>query len=134
MKAIASNDMEIQTGEAVLVRNSRNGAWVYCHFSHIDKNEERKYVTSYIACKYCIPYKGNEDLVGTTKNFNEPFKFRFGAKVKAFGATETCNNGKIGILIDQDKDDPYYRYKVAFPINDNTKRNTYWFSEIEYLD
>lgn len=62
------------------------------------------------------------------------FEFRFGAKVKGYGATEACNNNKIGILIDQDKDDPYYTYKVAFPINDNTEGNTDWFSEIEYLD
>lgn len=224
MKAIASNGVEIQTGEAVLVRNSRNGAWVYCNFSHADKSEERKYVTSYVACKYCIPYKGNEDLVGTTGDFNIPKnssfaytekqeqwiknynirvedkvkitrkansrengwgtywnsemdntvgkcgkliaidheksdnvgililvddeehwypyhilekvekKFKFGAKVKAYNATDVCNNNKIGILIDQDKDDPYYKYRVAFPVNDNTEGNTDWFSEIEYLD
>lgn len=131
MKAIASNGMEIQTGEAVLVRNSRNDAWVYCNFSHVDKSEERKYVTSYVACKYCIPYKGNEDLVGTTKNFNESFKFKFGAKVMAYNGMEVEN--KLGVLIDQDMDDSHYKYRVAFQINDNEGR-TDWFAKIEYLE
>lgn len=131
MKAIASNSIEIQTGEAVLVRNSRNGVWVYCNFSHIDKNEERKYVTSYVACKYCIPYKGNEDLVGTTKNFNEPFEFKFGAKVMAYNGMEVEN--KFGVLIDQDMNDSHYKYRVAFQINDNEGR-TDWFAKIEYLE
>lgn len=131
MKAIASNGMEIQTGEAVLVRNSRNGAWVYCNFSHVDKSEERKYVTSYVACKYCIPYKGNEDLVGTTKGFTKVPKFKFGAKVMAYNGMEVEN--KIGVLIDQDLDDSLYKYKVAFQINDNEGR-TDWFTKIEYLE
>lgn len=131
MKAIASNGMEIQTGEAVLVRNSRNGAWVYCNFSHVDKSEERKYVTSYVACKYCIPYKGNEDLVGTTKDFTKASKFKFGAKVMAYNGMEVEN--KFGVLIDQDLDDSFYKYKVAFQINDN-EGHTDWFTKIEYLE
>lgn len=132
MKAIASNGIEIQTGEAVLVRNSRNGVWVYCNFSHIDKNEERKYVTSYVACKYCIPYKGNEDLVGTTRNFNEPFEFRFGAKVKAWG--NYAIEEQIGILIGQDLNDINERYYVAFPANNEEGGDATWFSDIEYLE
>ena len=131
MKAIASNGMEIQTGDEVLVRDSTNGSWLYCLFSHVNKNEELKYATSFTTCKYCIPYKGNEDLVGTTRNFNEPFKFKFGAKVMAYNGMEVEN--KIGILIDQDLDDSFYKYKVAFQINDNEGR-TDWFAKIEYLE
>ena len=133
MKAIASNDMEIQTGEAVLVRNSRNGAWVYCHFSHVDKSEERKYVTSYVACKYCIPYKENEDLVGTTKNFNEPFKFKFGAKVK----TQLGLKIVTGILIGyRNKEKWYDTYRVAINESDDDDYTgeTHWVSKIEYIE
>ena len=133
MKAIASNGVEIKTGDEVLVRDSTNGSWLYCLFSHVNKNEELKYATSFTTCKYCIPYKGNEDLVGTTKNFNEPFKFKFGAKVKAYDGMETKSKNKLGILIDQDIDDSRYKYRVAFQINDNEGR-TDWFAKLEYLE
>ena len=84
MKAIASNGVEIKTGDEVLVRDDKNQNWKYCHFSHKDDDDTNcPYYSSYMCSTYCIPYKGNEDLVGTTKNFNEPFEFRFGAKVKA---------------------------------------------------
>ena len=128
MKAIASNDMEIQTGDAVLVRCCNNEKWKYSIFSHKDSTS---YVTSGFSYYFCIPYKDNKDLVGTTKNFIKPFKFKFGAKVMAYNGMEVEN--KIGVLIDQDLDDSLYKYKVAFQINDNEGR-TDWFTKIEYLE
>ena len=132
MKAIASNGIEIKTGDEVLVRDSTNGSWLYCLFSHVNKNEERKYATSFTTCKYCIPYKDNEDLVGTTKNFNEPLEFRFGAKVKAWG--NYAIEEQIGILIGQDLNDINERYYVAFPANNEEGGDATWFSNIEYLE
>ena len=132
MKAIASNGMEIKTGDEVLVRDSTNGSWLYCLFSHMNKNEELKYATSFTTCKYCIPYKGNEDLVGTTKNFNEPFKFKFGAKVKAWNNHNSEEQN--GILIGQDLNDTTERYYVAFPANNEEGGDATWFSNIEYLE
>lgn len=38
-------------------------------FSYI--NEYKRYVTTSMAWKYCIPYEGNESLLGTTKNVKE---------------------------------------------------------------
>ena len=72
MKAIASNGVEIQTGDAVLVRDSEHGVWSYCHFSHKKDDSYFPYCTSFTDSMYCIPYKGNEDLVGTTNNFINP--------------------------------------------------------------
>lgn len=72
MKAIASNSVEIKTGDAVLVRDSEHGVWSYCHFSHKKDDNYFPYCTSFTDSMYCIPYEGNEDLVGTTNNFIKP--------------------------------------------------------------
>lgn len=75
MKAIASNGVEIKTGDAVLVRDYKDQDWRYCHFSHIDKDDKNfPYCTSYMGSTYCIPYEGNEHLVGTRNNFVIPKK------------------------------------------------------------
>lgn len=129
MEAKASDDSIIKTGDEVLMRDSKNGAWSYCHFSHTNKNEERKYVTAYVACKYCIPFKGNENLVGTTKDFIKPFVFKFGAKVKAWNTDyNKCING---ILISYDHNSDF-KYQVAHPFGKDGVAN--WFKKIEYLE
>lgn len=55
--------------EKVLVRDCRSEAWRAAFFSYI--NEYKRYVTTSMAWKYCIPYKGNEHLLGTTNNVEE---------------------------------------------------------------
>ena len=55
--------------ERVLVRDNRNEAWRAAFFSYI--NEYKRYVTTSMAWKYCIPYKGNESLLGTDKDVEE---------------------------------------------------------------
>lgn len=55
--------------EKVLVRDCRSEAWRAAFFSYI--NEYKRYVTTSMAWKYCIPYKGNESLLGTTKDVEE---------------------------------------------------------------
>lgn len=52
--------------EKVLVRERRSEAWRAAFFSYI--NEYKRYVTTSMAWKYCVPYKGNESLLGTTKD------------------------------------------------------------------
>lgn len=52
--------------EKVLVRDNRNEAWRAAFFSYI--NEYKRYVTTSMAWKYCVPYEGNEHLLGTTKD------------------------------------------------------------------
>lgn len=52
--------------EKVLVRDNRSEAWRAAFFSYI--NEYKRYVTTSMAWKYCIPYEGNESLLGTTKD------------------------------------------------------------------
>lgn len=55
--------------ERVLVRENRNEAWRAAFFSYI--NEYKRYVTTSMAWKYCVPYEGNEHLLGTDKDVEE---------------------------------------------------------------
>lgn len=128
MKAIASNGMEINTGDAILVRNNTNECWTYAHFSHYDKSYCYPFLTVLGAFNFCIPYKGNEHLVGTASSY----EFRFGAKVKFVYDEEE----KVGVLLKYDKEDendriPYY---VAYPIIGTTKSDTCWVSSVIYID
>lgn len=57
--------------DRVIVKDTEKQKWIADQFSHYDR-EEGDY--PYITCggrgwRYCIPFEGNEDLVGTT---NEP--------------------------------------------------------------
>ena len=53
--------------EKVLVRDSYNDMWRASFFSHI-KEDDGIYVATGLTWKFCIPYIGNESLVGTTKD------------------------------------------------------------------
>ena len=56
--------------EKVLVRDSFDDVWRASFFSHIKENNGR-YVTTCITWKFCIPYEGNEHLLGTTNNVKD---------------------------------------------------------------
>lgn len=54
--------------DKVLVRNNNNEYWIANFYSHTAINEMYKYKTiNDYNWKKCIPYEGNEDLIGTTK-------------------------------------------------------------------
>lgn len=58
---------QFKTFEKVLVRDSIDDVWRASFFSHIKENDGR-YVTTCVTWKFCIPYIGNESLLGTTKD------------------------------------------------------------------
>ena len=55
--------------DKVLVRDSKASKWRANLFSH--KNIDEPYYCVYCSWNYCIPYEGNERLLGTTKNVGE---------------------------------------------------------------
>lgn len=55
--------------DKVLVRDSKSSKWRANLFSH--KNIDEPYYCVYSRWNYCIPYEGNEHLLGTTKNVKE---------------------------------------------------------------
>ena len=55
--------------DKVLVRDSKSSKWRANLFSH--KNVNEPYYCVYASWNYCIPYEGNEPLLGTTENVGE---------------------------------------------------------------
>lgn len=53
--------------EKVLVRDSFDDVWRASFFSHI-KEDDGRYVTTCLTWRFCVPYEGNEHLLGTTNN------------------------------------------------------------------
>ena len=60
-------ELQFKPFEKVLVRDSCDDVWRASFFSHIKENDGR-YVTTCVTRKFCIPYIGNESLLGTTKD------------------------------------------------------------------
>lgn len=56
--------------EKVLVRDSYEDEWRASFFSNIREGYS-KYVTTGLVWKFCIPYEGNEHLLGTTNNVED---------------------------------------------------------------
>ena len=58
--------VELKPFDKVLVRDSKSSKWRANLFSH--KNVDEPYYCVYASWNYCIPYIGNESLLGTTKD------------------------------------------------------------------
>lgn len=57
---------DLKPFDKVLVRDEEDNIWRVSIFSHIDNEDLRfPYVTINAHWKYCIPYEGNESLLGT---------------------------------------------------------------------
>lgn len=61
--------VELKPFDKVLVRDHKSDNWRANLFSHIDKNGCHYCV--WASWHYCIPYEGNEHLLGTTKNVED---------------------------------------------------------------
>lgn len=58
--------MELKPFDKVLVRDSASDKWRANLFGYIGK--DRYYCCAFAKWIYCIPYEGNESLLGTTKD------------------------------------------------------------------
>lgn len=54
--------------DKVLVRDAESEKWACTLYSHFEPSSIFHHVTTSSAYKMCIPFEGNEHLVGTTKN------------------------------------------------------------------
>ena len=54
--------------DKVLVRDSESEEWECTFYSHFDSKGRYHYITTSGMYAMCIPFEGNEHLVGTTKN------------------------------------------------------------------
>ena len=68
---VPDNEPKFKPLDRVLVRDDKDSVWRASIFSHIVDGSPFRYVCAISAFKQCIPYAGNEDLVGTTKKPKE---------------------------------------------------------------
>lgn len=69
--------------QKVLVRDSDRDNWRCGFFSHMRERMAFKYVATSDVWEQCIPYEGNESLVGTSDSPTPPEpEFRFGDHVE----------------------------------------------------
>lgn len=134
-----SYGLRVKTGDPVLMRDDVTSTWRYSVFSHKHRggNVPYLYYSAGIIAAFCIPYVGNEHLVGTTDDYKAPEeptkpKFVFGAKVKA---TLSSGEEKEGVLIGFYGEDPDKPFEVAVRDEDaEFGRVRYWAKEITYID
>ena len=60
---------EFKTFDKVLRRNEKDDVWEADLFSHYREESQYPFRCIGFSRKYCIPYEGNEHLLGTTDNF-----------------------------------------------------------------
>ena len=133
-----SYGLKVKTGDPVLVRDGEYEKWRYALFSDVlsGDNDGFRYRTCGLSYHRCIPYVGNERLVGTTNDYRTPEeptkpKFVFGAKVKA---TLSSGEEKEGVLIGFDEEDDDTPFEVAVRDEDaELGRIRYWVKEITYI-
>lgn len=134
-----SYGLKVKTGDPVLARDDRDEEWVFSLFSHVVTVTPvvYPYQTSGLAYNICLPYVGNEHLVGTTEDYKAPEettkpKFVFGAKVKA---TLSCGEEKEGVLIGIDTEDPDTPFEIAVRDEDaELGRIRYWAESVIYIN
>lgn len=68
--------------EKVLVRDYENYDWRCNLYSHLGKDEKSPHECVWGMWKYCIPYEGNEHLLGTTDSPTPKHEYRWGDKVE----------------------------------------------------
>lgn len=134
-----SYGLKVKTGDPVLMRDDVASTWRYSLFSHKHSREDAPYpyYSAGIIAAICIPYVGNEHLVGTTDAYKAPekptkHKFVFGAKVKV-----KLSNGeeKEGVLTGYDFLDDDAPFEVVVQDKEDVLgRVRYWAKEITYID
>lgn len=134
-----SYGFKVKTGDPVLMRDDVNSTWWYSIFSHKHSGEGAPfpYCSAGTISMFCIPYKGNEHLVGTTDDYKAPekptkHKFVFGAKVKV-----KLSNGeeKEGVLTGYDFLDDDAPFEVVVQDKEDVLgRVWYWVKNVTYID
>lgn len=132
-----SYDLKVRTGDSVLVRDGDGEVWRYSLFSHVDRVKCRcKYVTTSTSWAYCVPYAGNEHLVGTSDEWEDPAaetkkeNFRFGAKVRGREGDDAWE----GLILDYDERDN--SYQIACRNSEEKVTDIFWVDadEFTYID
>lgn len=133
-----SYGLKARTGDPVLVRDIDGQSWRYSFLSHKDPEDPRDmpFSTTSGWFKHCVPYVGNEHLVGARDKWEAPAAetekkdFRFGAKVQIQIGDKTWE----GVMLDYDEQDN--SYEIARRDSENTETRKIWVgaNEFTYID
>lgn len=95
------NEFELKPFDKVLVRDKETADWQIDLYEKYEESlSSRRYCCIVSSWKYCIPYEGNEHLLGTTDNperCNPDKNTLFGIKLKP-GYVLEFERGKVGVL------------------------------------
>ena len=112
---------EFKPKEWVLVRDEDRDTWKLDIFSHFVDGASFPYICIGSYYIECIPFEGNEALIGTTdapeEKPNEEFKFGDWVEVLKDG------EWTVGIVTEVDEDDEFATYHVNFPEDEG------WYSK-----
>lgn len=90
---------EFEPFQPVLVKDYDHGNWEISFYAYYDETTDRPYISiNGTSWRDCIPYKGNEDLLGTTNKPNCQKKLKFGDKVMV--RHYHCHEWKKAIFIE----------------------------------
>lgn len=67
-ETLKKKEPQFKPFDKVLVRDINNEPWAISFYSHKQEGEYPYVTSGDMFFRYCIPYEGNEHLVGTTNN------------------------------------------------------------------
>lgn len=67
-ETLKKKEPELKPFDKVLVRDSDDVPWTASYYSHKEEGSYPYITIGNLCFRYCIPFEGNEHLVGTTKN------------------------------------------------------------------
>jgi hypothetical protein len=122
-----SAEVKFKPFQRVLVRCTENQAWSAAFFSHEQHSEDGLgYVCNGMSWDYCLPYEGNEHLLGTTDDPMQPEpEFKFGDKVNV---RDSIHARWYRAAFLKNLDDKDFRYLVILEeaIQDGRNQCTRW--------
>lgn len=100
--------------DKVLVRNRESEIWEGTLFIQLNKDSQYKYTCITGGYLYCIPYEGNEHLLGTTYEFVQPKQSKnslFGIELKPGYMLEFDGLEEYGVVFPTDEGELAVFYK-----------------------
>ena len=119
---------KFKTSDKVIVRdNNVNVCWHFDFFSHYNSNDSRcKYATVSGDWECCLPYEGNEHLIGSIKEPESELELNFGQKVVAW---DSISYKYFGIFVTKDATKP-----LPYCILKKDSHTMLWYSHCEPYD
>ena len=105
---------EFKPYDPVLTRDYDDQIWTASLFSHYSGNKKYPYFcTNHFKYTQCIPFEGNESLLGTCRSLNDLDTFTFGQKVRVWYRDPSKTFNAIYIRKKKDNNECYRHIVVC---------------------